>query len=243
MTTISSSLASSWASSLFSKLDTSNQGYLSKSDLESAFSSISDSSSSTSSADDVFSSLDSDSDGKVTKDEFTTALENLASQLNGQYDSSRMQGGPGDMPPPPPDGANGNGPPPPPPDGAQGANDGGFTKDQLQAQLDEIGSTDSKRSSLISKIVENFDKADANGDGKVDMQEAMAYDKSTSSSSTSSTTTTSSSSDSSSSDSDSASSSADAKVLAQIMQLMQAYGVFGQDNNNSSFSSLLSTSA
>jgi hypothetical protein len=41
--------------------------------------------------------------------------------------------------------------PPPPQDG----NDAGFTKDELTGQLKEIGSSDSKRSALISKIIDN----------------------------------------------------------------------------------------
>lgn len=197
------------ADQLFDKLDTSGQGYLQKADFESAFSSISSSSSSTD-VDSLFTQLDGDSDGKVTKQEFSTALSQLSEQLDQQFQSRRMQeampsgemggmGGPGGM---------GGMPPPPPP-----ANDEGFSKDELSSQLEEIGSTDSKRASLISNIVENFEAADTDGDGKVSFQEAMAFDQAskTSGSSDSSASATASTEDS------------EARVMMQIMKLMQAY--------------------
>ena len=76
---------SKMASELFSKLDTKGQGYLEKSDLESALSSVGSSSSSGSSsatADQVFSALDSNGDGKVTQDEMSSSLQKLSEQLN-----------------------------------------------------------------------------------------------------------------------------------------------------------------
>ena len=120
----------------------------------------------------------------------TSGFKKIAEELDSQFDQSRMQGAMSAM---------GNMPPPPP------QNDTGFTKDELNQQLSEIGSSDSQRSSLLTKIVNNFDKADTNSDGKVSFQEAMAYDKSTSSSSSS--TSTSSTSDSASTSSSSSSSS------------------------------------
>lgn len=231
MSTISSSLASSWASSIFSKLDTSNQGYIDKAGLQSAFDSISSSSgsSSSSSVDDLFSSMDSDSDGKVTKSELTSSLEQLATQLNNAFDQMRMggsqgshgggHGGHGGM-------AGGPPPGPPPSDGQNGnSTDTGFTKDELTQQLSDMGSSDSKRSNLISSIVNNFDKADTNGDGKVNREEAMAYGKSQQSSSSSDATAgTSATSSSSSKNSE-----------AAYMMLTQAYG-------SSSTSGLLNSS-
>jgi Ca2+-binding EF-hand superfamily protein len=228
VSSVGGSQISSWASSLYSKLDTTNKGYIEKSDLSTAFSKLSGSNSSTS-TDSIFSQLDGDSDGKVTKDEMTTALQQLSDSLNSQFESSRTQGGRGshgDRPPPPPDG---NAPPPPP---AEGADSAGFTKDQLTAQLDEIGSTDSKRSELISKIVENFDKADTDGDGKVSMTEAMAYDQSTKSDSTSTASTSTDSTSSTASTASTTASNSEADVLMQIMRLMQAYQVIGQDDKH-----------
>lgn len=145
------------ADKLFSKLDTSGQGYIEKTDLQSAFASISDTSTD---VDSVFSQLDTDSDGKVTKDEFSSVVSQLSQQLDEQFHSMRMQegmaaGGMGGMPPP--------------------ADDTGFSKEELTSQLEEIGDSDSNRSTLIASIVENFDTADADGDGKVTGSEAMSY--------------------------------------------------------------------
>jgi Ca2+-binding EF-hand superfamily protein len=208
--------AAQMANELFSKLDSAGQGYITKSELQSALDQTSSSSSgvtSTSNADALFSKLDSNGDGKVTKDEFSATLKKVAEQLDNQFMSMRMSGG---MPPPPP-----------------GA-DAGFTKDQLTSQLSEIGSSDSRRSSTISDIINNFDKADTNGDGKVSAQEAMAYEqsKSSSASSASSTSTASTASTASTSSSDE-----NAKLLTQIMNLMRAYNI-GNEQNNSLLSSL-----
>ena len=219
------------ASDLFSKLDTSGKGYIQESDLETALSGLSSSSSSTSgsssSASEIFSQLDTDGDGKVTKAEMTSSFEKLAEELDNQFDQSRMQSAMGNMPPPPPQ------------------DDAGFTQEELESQLSEIGTTDSQRSSLISKVVENFDAADTNSDGKVSFQEAKAYDESTNSSTSSST----SSSSASSSDSSSASTeTSDAKVFRQLMELLRAYGDGSQSATGSlsamsTLSALISTSA
>ena len=215
------------ASKLFSQLDTKNQGYIEKSDFESAFSKITSSSSSTgsssstSSADELFSALDSNGDGKVTKDEMTNVLDQLSqNMLNSQ--SAGAQG-------------MGNMPPPPPP-----ANDAGFTKDELTSQLSEIGSSDSARSSLISSIVANFSTADTNGDGKVSGSEAMSYAKTLDSGSSSSSTSTDATSSTSTA---SSTSSSDTALMSKIMQLMQAYGLGPQEQGQQSLSSLLSTVA
>jgi Ca2+-binding EF-hand superfamily protein len=162
MNGINSNMVSTWANNLFARLDTQNQGYIEKSGLQSALSTATGSSTS---VDDVFTRLDGDSDGKVTKDEMTTALQNLFAQTNSWTDSTGMNIG---GPPP-----SGGAPPPPPMEG----NEAGFTKEELTDQLEEIGSTDSKRSSFISGIIENFDAADTDGDGKVSLEEAIAYDK------------------------------------------------------------------
>jgi Ca2+-binding EF-hand superfamily protein len=225
MTTISSSIATSWASNLFSKLDTRNQGYLDQADLESAFSAISGS---TSDVGSLFSQLDGDSNGKVTEDEMTTALQSIFDQLDSQLNEMRMHGQG-------PDGAGGpNGMPPPPPPPAGG--DAGFTKEELASQLEEIGTTDSQRAGLISKIIENFDAADSDGDGRVSFDEAMAYDQSTQDSAPATASGEAASTTAAASMQDS-----EARLLMQLMQLMQAYQVF--DSGQDATSSLLSTVA
>ncbi len=188
------------ASKLFSKLDTKGQGFIEESDLQSAFnqafssatSGTSASTSTDSSASALFKALDGDSDGQLTESEFSSSIQKLADALDSQAFSSRMGGA---------HEAAGMPLPPPPED------DAGFTQDQLSSQLSEIGSTDSERSDLISRIVSNFDKADANGDGKVSMQEAMAYDQSSQDSSATSTA-----------------SQSDAALMHKLMELARAYG-------------------
>lgn len=232
------------ASKLFSKLDTKGQGYIQKSDLESAFSQVYSSSSSatatnassaseaSSDASQLFSALDSDGNGQVTESEFSSGLQQLADALDSQAFSSRMQGA-GGMPPPPPHG-HGNG------DG-EGQNDTGFTKDQLSSQLQEIGSTDSKRASLISDVVKNFDKADADGDGKVTRQEAMAYEQSQSSASAVSSST--SDSTTSTTSSTSAAKNSDAVLMHRLMELMRTYGANSATSDGTGSASSITVSA
>jgi len=229
------------ADNLFSKLDTSGQGYLTKADLQTAMDNVSSSSSSsssstTSSVDDLFSKLDTNSDGKVTKQEFSDTLKKVAEQFDNQAMSMRMNGGMqgggmgggmsgmGGMPPPPPTGGDGDG--------------GGLTKSQLTTAAKETSSFDSTASSSLTNLVNNFDKADTDGDGKVSFKEAMAYDQSTSSSS--STTSASSSTDANSSASNN---DLETKLLSQIMKLMQAYGIGGDQTSGSSLLSTLSVTA
>lgn len=215
--------AEQMAADLFSKLDTTGKGYIEQSDLETALSELSSSStqavSGGATASEIFSQLDSDSDGKITEDEMSTSLKKLSEALDEQFDQSRMQGAMAAPPPPPP------------------SDDTGFTEEELTTQLSEVGSTDSVRSSLLTKIVENFDAADTNEDGKVSFTEAMAYDQS-STSSTSSTTSSSDVSSTSSSDTESTQ-TADAKIFRQIMELMRSYGT--DDSSTSVLSALAST--
>jgi Ca2+-binding EF-hand superfamily protein len=220
----SSNAISQWSSSLFSKLDTKNQGYIEKSDLQSAIEGLSstESTSGTASVDDVFSTLDTDGDGKVTQSEMSTSLQNLLDELQSQFSGARMggSGGPGGM---------GGMPPPPPPEGE----DEGFTQEELTAMAEEIGSGDSKRSSLMSSIAANFEEADSDGNGKVNREEAMAFEQTLQAASASSTESTSESA------STSQNKNAEALVMLRIMQLMQTYGAFEQDGASSSTTSAL----
>ena len=216
------------ASELFSKLDTKGQGYIEQSDLQSAFSQVfSDASSSTGRATDasadssaLFKALDGDGNGKVTASEFSSGLQKLADALDSQAFSSRMGGA---------EGAGGMPPPPPP----QGADDTGLTKDELQTQLDQIGSTDSASSSLLSSVVQNFDKADTDGDGKVSRSEATAYAQSTK-------TASATADGGSGTGSVSATSQSDAALMHRVMELMRAYGA---GDSTSSTNPALSVSA
>jgi len=228
---LSTEQAAQMAQNLFAKLDTSNQGYLTSSDLQSAIGGTSDTTATTAtaSADKLFTSLDTNGDGKVTKDEFTDVLTSLAQSLSSKAASQGTQGAQDGFA-----GPGGAGSPPPPPDG-----DAGFTKDQLTTKLSEIGSTDSRGSSVISDIIKNFDAADTNGDGKVSGAEAMAYEQKQATS-TSSTASTASSTSSSSSTSATDQSSSDRQLLRQILRLMQAYGVM-PDNSSATTASVSAT--
>lgn len=216
--------AATMAEDLFAKLDTTGKGYIEQSDLTSALSSTSSTSTeATASASEIFSQLDSDGDGKVTQDELKTSMQKLAESLDDQFDAMRMQAG---MPPPPP----------------PSESDAGFTEEELTDQLAEIGSTDSARSSLISNVVNNFDAADTNEDGKVSFQEAIAYDKANPTSSSSSTTDSTSSTDSATSTTSVASSDkTDAQVFRQLMELLRTYGE--ADDSTKNLLSTLVTSA
>lgn len=197
--------AADMANKLFSTLDTQGQGYLEKSDLASALSQIG--STGESELDEVLAQLDADSDGKLTQTELTDSLQRLSDQLDQQFDSLLMQGAMGGM------GGMGGMPPPPPP-----AQDSGFTEDELNAQLAEIGDTDDVRADLLETVLNNFSAADTDGDGKVSFTEAMAAKQAAdgSTAATGTGTSTAAASDASSDDG--------LKVMMQIMRLMQAYG-------------------
>lgn len=204
---------SQMASKLFSRLDSKNQGYIEKSDLQSAFDQISGSSSSGSSVDDVFSQLDNDGDGKVTKQEMSDSLAKMAEQLDSQFNNLRM-GGMGGM-------------------GRMGGMNGeGLTKDQLTSMADET----SAASSRLTNLVANFDEADTNGDGKVSAQEAMTFSQASQQNATTSTS-------SASANGSGASGNSEAGVMMKIMQLVHAYGGLGQESEQSGIAGSLSVSA
>ena len=202
------------AETLFSKLDTSGQGYIQKSDLQSAFDKIASTSgsSSTSAVDELFSKFDGNDDGKVTKQEFSDTVKKLSAQLDAHFSSTRMQNA---MP-----GGGMSGMPPPPPPPGQGPS---LSKDELSSTLNQIGSSDS-RSNMMSNILNNFDAADTNGDGKVSFKEAIAYDQANPSSASS---TGSALSGTDSSSGTSSSSDLSLQLMQQIMKLAEAYGIAG----------------
>lgn len=175
------SSVSNWADSIFSKLDTKNQGYIEKADLQSALGAAGDGSDQSVDIDSAFGALDGDDDGKVTKSELTEAMTKLSDQLNAQFDASRVSGGmqPPSGPPPEGEGEEGgmaatgamgatsaamSGAPrgaggPPPGGGAQGAGSAGETEE-----------TNSTSSTYVAA-------ADTDGDGTVSEEEQAAYDK------------------------------------------------------------------
>lgn len=153
---------SSLADKLFEKLDTKQQGYVDKSELQAALTSSASgkTSDSSTSADDLFTKIDADGDGKITKQELGNGLQSLMDQVESMAAKMRVQGG-------------GKGEQP------GGGEDKGFSKDELVQMAQDTSETDSKRSTFMSKIAENFDKADSDGNGKVTRDEAMSYAQST----------------------------------------------------------------
>ena len=189
---ISSNLASR-TDALFARLDTGNKGYLEKADLQATLPGNS-AKRSTVPADKLFARLDSDQDGKVTKSELSDAIGKVGDQLNSQLNQSRVgKGGqPAAPPSPPPAGttvdpadANADGtvseeeatayaaqnPAATPP-----ANPGpGLSKALLVEQRDAVPATDVRRQAALTKLADNFDAADTNGDGKLSRSEGRAY--------------------------------------------------------------------
>jgi Ca2+-binding EF-hand superfamily protein len=152
---------SKMADKLFSKLDTKGQGYIEKSDLQSAFDQISSKSASgnTSSVDDVFSTLDGDGDGKVTQQEMSDGVQKLADQLDSQFQNMRMSGKGGGM-----------------------GGMGGMSESDISSMAD---SATGSAAETLSNLAQNFDAADTNQDGKISAQEAQAYQASNEASSSS----------------------------------------------------------
>ena len=150
-----SSSVSNWADAIFSKLDTKNQGYIEKTDLQDALSKVGgkDKAGGQSvNVDDTFSALDGDNDGKITKSELTDAMTRLSDQLNAQFDASRVgRGG----------GGAGQAPAGPPPGGQGGGTSG-------------TSATDSSSSSSSSDYIA---AADTDGNGSVSEAEKAAYEK------------------------------------------------------------------
>ncbi len=215
------------ADKLFSKIDSSGQGYFDKTDLKAAFDKVSSASDSgsTSSVDQLFSKLDGNGDGKVSKEEFSDTLKKVADELSNQFMSMRMSmgGGMHGSAGGRPDGVGG-----PPGDSA------GFSKDELSNRLGAIASSNSPLASALSGIVENFETADSDGDGKVSYKEAAAYRQQNSSASE-----LQGAADISAGNSPDM---ANIKVMQQILQLVRAYGI-GGEMGNTAMSASVSISA
>ncbi|HEY5802007.1 MAG TPA: hypothetical protein VIT92_17420, partial [Burkholderiaceae bacterium] len=50
-----------------------------------------------------------------------------------------------------------------------------FTKEQLTEQLASVDASDTRRTAALTKLIENFDTADANGDGSLSGREGRTY--------------------------------------------------------------------
>lgn len=186
------------ASAVFQKLDSQQKGYLEQADFSTALSQLQQSADEQQSAE-WFSQLDADQDGKLTSAEFSTSV---AEQL---YNAQGTFGMPAGMPPP--------GPAP--------QDDQGKTVDELTAMVETLSGTDSKAAAGLQSIIDQFDSADADKDGKVTMQEAQALQQQNQTSSTTSTD------------------SSQFKLQQTLMQLMKTYGAAASqpaESNTLSFS-------
>ncbi|OIR18390.1 EF hand [mine drainage metagenome] len=197
---------------LFSKLDTTGKGYLTKSDLQSALTQLpgSDSSNRTGSTsnsanvDELFKKLDANGDGKITKGELTSGLKQLADAFGSQNVSS---GG-----------------------GNAGAPAAGGTPPSDPGNANSTSSTNGTSSTQSSSTSKTYDPADTNQDGTVSAQERIAYAlKQLTSQLHSSASSMSSNSTSSTS------TSSDAKIFKQFTDIMHAYGSSSIGSNNSNY--------
>jgi hypothetical protein len=158
----SSSSISNWADSIYSKLDTKNQGYIEKTDLQDALAKVSGNGNGNGGqpVDSTFSALDGDSDGKITKSELTDAMTKLSDQLNAQFDASRVgRGGP--------HGAHG------PHGGGHAGGDGDGDGGSSSSSTDAASGTSSASTASTDYIA----AADTDGDGTVSDAEQAAYEK------------------------------------------------------------------
>ncbi|MES9969588.1 MAG: EF-hand domain-containing protein [Candidatus Thiodiazotropha sp.] len=207
------------AQRLFTEIDTAGQGYIEKSDLAAAYENTGSTTSTSGDDSDIvelFNQLDSNDDGKITEQEFTDSFMRIDEQITNIMSQMRANEAMGMMPPPPP---------PPPSDADTGEMDVGFTLEQLTAQLEEIGTSDPRRAELIANIIDNFDEADSDGDGKVSFAEAMSFDQGGTASGGATT------SDETLLSSVESSQDLNQKVMLQLTRLLQAYGVDQQSSS------------
>jgi Ca2+-binding EF-hand superfamily protein len=182
------------AATLLSRVDTKKQGFIDKAELETALSK-SGKGNSTERADRLFEQLDGDKDGKVTESELSSAINKVSDQLRSQLNQSRApRRGDGPPPPPPPpvaddDTSSYNAAADTNSDGtvsaeeaaayaalqASATRDTGLTKEQLTEKRDTLDATDTRRQGALAKLIDNFDAADANGDGKLTRREGRDY--------------------------------------------------------------------
>jgi Ca2+-binding EF-hand superfamily protein len=150
------------AAKVFEQLDVAGKGYVDSDDLTAALGSSGDSASAKS----LFDTMDGDSDGKVTEKELATLLQKVTDQFEDSFAAARVGQAMGSRPPPPPPGGGG---------------DKGMTAEELGAVAEDAEASGSAQASELAALVESFDEADTDGDGKVSVQEAMAFRESSAS--------------------------------------------------------------
>lgn len=149
------------AAQVFAQLDVAGKGYVDSDDLTAALGSSGDSASARS----LFDTMDGDSDGKVTENELATLLQKVADQFEDSFGAARVGQAMGSRPPPPPGGGG----------------DKGMTAEELGAVAGDAEASGSAQAGDLAALVESFDEADTDEDGKVSVQEAMAFRESSAS--------------------------------------------------------------
>ncbi|MDP2869263.1 EF-hand domain-containing protein [Methyloversatilis sp.] len=144
------------AAQVYAQLDVAGKGYVDSNDLTAALGSSGDSASAKS----LFDTMDGDSDGKVTEKELATLLQKVTDQFEDSFAAARVGQAMGSRPPPPPSGGGG---------------DKGMTAEELGAVAEDAEASGSAQASDLAALVESFDEADTDEDGKVSFQEAMAF--------------------------------------------------------------------
>lgn len=144
---------SGFAEALLTSMDSDGSGSVDSAEFSSAALALSISDESAISS--AFSSLDSDGDGTISQEELSASLSQSSGMVAGSM------------------------PPPPPPPSSSESEDTGYTQEELTAMAEDVGLSDSNLASLLESVIENFDEADANEDGKVSSAEAQAYKEST----------------------------------------------------------------
>ena len=206
---------------VFSSLDTEGKGYLDADDFATAFAALglddstaadSDGNLTLPGVEDVVAALDLDGDGKVSSDDLSEGMRSLTDSLSAlqgraeTWSSEALAGVP------------------PPPSSADPST--GFTQEELSRQWETLsasGATEDDGAALLASLLNQFDTADSDGDGRVSGAEAMSFSQTLGSGETENaaeTAQTATTADGTAS----ASAGSELLVMRRIMQLMNAYG-------------------